>query len=88
MTGPDFGFAAIAAVLLAGIAFSDARRMAIEPWAGVTLIVTGVAWHASSPSEIGMVSLGWWMPLLGLAAGLAAVAFQIAAANALSRRWP
>ena len=88
MTGPDFGFAAIAAVLLAGIAWSDARRMTVEPWAGVALIVTGVAWHVSSPSEIGLVSLAWWMPLLGLAAGMAAVAVQIGAATALSRRWP
>ncbi|MDE0204232.1 MAG: hypothetical protein OXK73_17575 [Rhodospirillaceae bacterium] len=88
MTGPDFGFAAIAAVLLVGIAWSDARRMTVEPWAGLTLIVTGVAWHVSSPSDLGMVSLAWWMPLLGLAAGAAAVAIPITIAEVLARRWP
>ena len=88
MTGSDVGFAAVAAVLLVGIAWSDARRMAIEPWAGLTLIVTGVAWHASSSSDLGLVSHAWWMPLLGVAAGATAVAVPIAAAEALSRRWP
>ena len=88
MTATDFGFAAIAAVLLVGIAWSDARRLVIEPWAGATLAVTGIAWHTTATSDLGVVSLAWWMPLIGLACGLAAVAIPIAAAAACRRRWP
>lgn len=88
MSATDFGFAAIAAVLLIGIAVSDARRLVIEPWAGATLAVTGIAWHATGTSDLGVVSRAWWMPLLGLACGTAAVALPIAAAAACRRRWP
>ena len=88
MIATDFGFAAIAAVLLIGIAVSDARRLVIEPWAGATLAVTGIAWHATGTSDLGVVSRAWWMPLLGLSCGLSAVALPIAAAAACRRRWP
>lgn len=88
MIATDFGFATIAAVLLLGIAWSDARRLVVEPWAGIALAVTGIAWHATGTSDLGLVSLAWWMPLLGLACGVAAVAIPIAAAAALRRRWP
>lgn len=88
MTATDIGFAAIAAVLLAAIAWSDARRTMIEPWAGAALVVTGMAWHATTPSDIGMVSSAWWMPVLGLVCGAAVVAIPIAAADLRRRPWP
>ena len=88
MTATDIGFAAIAAVLLAAIAWSDARRTMIEPWAGAALVVTGMAWHATTPSDIGMVSSAWWMPVLGLVCGAAVVAIPIAAAGLRRRPWP
>ena len=88
MIATDFGFATIAAVLLLGIAWSDATRLVIEPWAGLALAVTGIAWHTTGTSDLGVVSRAWWMPLLGLACGLSTVALPIAAAPACRRRWP
>ena len=88
MTAPDIGFAAIAAFLLAAIAWSDGRRTIIEPWAAAALAVTGMAWHATAQSDIGMVSSAWWMPVAGAGLGAALVALVIAAAEVLKKPWP
>ena len=88
MTDTDLGFGAIAVVLLASTAWSDARRFTIEPWAGIALAVTGLAWHGTTASDLGVVSTAWWMPALGLAIGVAAAALPIGVAEMRARPWP
>lgn len=88
MTLVDAGFAASTIAFLAAIAVCDCRTMRIPPAATALLAAGGLAWHATSPSHFGLVSAAWWMPLAGLAAGFAAPAALIAAAELSRRRWP
>ena len=88
MTILDASFAGIAIAVLASIAITDCRAMRISPPATALLASTGLAWHATTPSHLGMVSLVWWMPALGLAAGIAIPATMILAAQIARRPWP
>ena len=88
MTFLDAAFAASTIAFLAAIAAADCRTMTIPPVAPALLAVTGLAWHATSPSHFGLVSDAWWMPPAGLAAGLAVPAAMIIGAELRRRRWP
>ena len=88
MTILDASFAGIAIAVLASIAITDCRAMRISPAATALLASTGLAWHATTPSHLGMVSLVWWMPALGLAAGIAIPAAMITTAQIARRPWP
>ena len=88
MTFLDSGFATAAILFLSAIAVADCRTMTIPPVPVLLLAATGLAWHAATPSHLGLVSAAWWMPVLGLAAGIAVPAAMMAWAEARGRRWP
>lgn len=88
MTWIDFTCVAAIGVLLTALACADARRFRIDIPVAVALAATGLAWHAETPSHLGLVSTAWWMPLAGLAAGAGVVAIIIAAAELARRPWP
>ena len=88
MTATALVFTAAVIGLLAGIAWTDARRFEIHPLAAAALAATGLAWHALGGLGRGWVAAAWWMPLLGMALGVAAAAIPIALAAAMKRRWP
>ncbi len=88
MTFIDAGFASAAIAFLGAIAAADCRTFVIPPSAALALAATGLAWHAMTPTDLGLVSLAWWMPALGLAAGIAVPAAMMAAAELAGRRWP
>ena len=88
MTLIDAGFASAAILFLAAIAVADCRAMRIPPVAAALLAATGIAWHATTPSDLGLVSAAWWMPVAGLAVGIAVPASMMAWAEASRRRWP
>ena len=88
MTLLDAGFAASTIAFLAAIAVADCRTMKIPLAATALLAATGLAWHALTPSQLGLVSAAWWVPAAGLAAGVAVPAAMIAAAEMARRRWP
>lgn len=88
MTLTTLVFTATVIGLLAGIAWIDALRFEIHPLIATALAATGLAWHAHGGLGRGWVAVAWWMPLLGMALGVAAAAIPIALAAAMKRRWP
>ena len=68
---------------MAAIAILDARRAVVDPRLVLALLAVAAAWRYLSPGGDSP-----WLPWIGMALGIAAVALPIALAQLRGRRWP
>ena len=68
---------------MAAIAILDARRAVVDPRLVLALLAAAAAWRYLSPGGDSP-----WLPWIGMALGIAAVALPIALAQLRGRRWP
>ena len=68
---------------MAALAVLDARRAVVDPRLVLALLAAAAAWRYLSPSGDSP-----WLPWIGMALGIAAVALPIIAAQLRGRRWP
>ena len=68
---------------MAALAVLDARRAVVDPRLVLALLAAAAAWRYLSPSGDSP-----WLPWIGMALGIAAVALPIMVAQLRGRRWP
>ena len=69
--------------VMAAMAVLDARRAVVDPRLVLALLAAAAAWRYLSPGDDSP-----WLPWIGMALGIAAVALPIIAAQLRGRRWP
>ena len=68
---------------MAAMAVLDARRAVVDPRLVLALLAAAAVWRYLSPGDDSP-----WLPWIGMALGIAAVALPIALAQLRGRRWP